>query len=207
MSSSSAEEAYLAHVTYDLILSPAISKLEAKNRLSVSKLRSALLQAEQEHCGFALELVRFIRSRSELDIDLQEVFLRLHKHAPNDDLQLNRAQPLLAALSDCAIMLRLILSRIPDEIGDRRKFLDTIKEIASSIKRLLDATNSLIMALPEDNPVEARKRDFVKYSKRFSNTLKDFFRGERDTVVFKSANQLIYQTMLIIKVVREKVVL
>ena len=39
--------------------------------------------------------------------------------------------------------LKKILSRIPDEITDRRTFLETIKEIASAIKRLLDAVNEV----------------------------------------------------------------
>ena len=44
--------------------------------------------------------------------------------------------------------LKKILSRIPDEITDRRTFLETIKEIASAIKRLLDAVNEVSQYIP-----------------------------------------------------------
>ncbi len=71
--------------------------------------------------------------------------------------------------------------------------------------------------------VEKRKREFVHYSKRFSNTLKEYFRDQNATQVPRisqrdfhgypdcpclqvsvSANQLIFQTMLIVRTVREK---
>jgi programmed cell death protein 10 len=90
------------------------------------------------------------------------------------------------------------LSRIPDEINDRKTFLETIKytpppffffsypfsciflrEIASAIKRLLDAVNEVNGFIPGSTgkqALEQRKREFVKYSKRFSNTLKEYFK-------------------------------
>lgn len=87
-------------------------------------------------------------------------------------------------------------------MADRRKFLETIKEIASSIKRLLDITNEVhevsaflwlymfflnFQVVPDSakNAVERRKKEFVHYSKRFSNTLKDYFKGE-------DANQVVF---------------
>ena len=44
--------------------------------------------------------------------------------------------------------LKRILSRIPDEITDRKTFLETIKEIASAIKKLLDAVNEVSAYIP-----------------------------------------------------------
>ncbi len=95
--------------------------------------------------------------------------------------------------------LKRILSRIPDEITDRKTFLETIKyatffaeknsshihicfflrEIASAIKKLLDAVNEVSAMVPSSSAkqsLEQRKREFVKYSKRFSNTLKEYFK-------------------------------
>ncbi len=119
-------------------------------------------------------------------------------------------------------------------MADRRPFLETIKEIASSIKKLLDVTNAVIAQLPEhvqpgesmesreqrlpllgqawwdisslEIPgVEKRKREFVHYSKKFSSTLKDFFKSQNSTQVFVAANQLIFQTTQIVRVIRERV--
>ena len=75
--------------------------------------------------------------------------------------------------------LKKILSRIPDEIPDRKTFLETIKEIASAIKKLLDAVNEVSAYIPGaqgKHALEQRKREFVKYSKKFSNTLKEYFK-------------------------------
>lgn len=53
------------------------------------------------------------------------------------------------------------------------------REIASAIKKLLDAVNEVNGFIPGLNGKQAldqRKREFVKYSKRFSNTLKEYFK-------------------------------
>ena len=68
---------------------------------------------------------------------------------------------------------------------DLRFFLDNwisslfSREIASAIKKLLDAVNEVSAYIPGTSGKQAldqKKREFVKYSKRFSNTLKEFFR-------------------------------
>ena len=81
--------------------------------------------------------------------------------------------------------LKKILSRIPDEITDRKTFLETIKEIASAIKKLLDAVNEVSAYIPGaqgKHALEQRKREFVKYSKKFSNTLKEYFKVNHSTI-------------------------
>merc|ERR1711936_1066426 len=103
--------------------------------------------------------------------------------------------------------LKKILSRIPDEITDRKTFLETIKEIASAIKKLLDAVNEVSAYIPGtsgNQALDQKKREFVKYSKRFSNTLKEFFRDGQPTPVFTSATYLIYQTNQVMITVKDK---
>ncbi len=53
------------------------------------------------------------------------------------------------------------------------------RDIASAIKKLLDAVNDIAAYIPGisgKQALEQRKREFVKYSKRFSNTLKEYFK-------------------------------
>jgi len=53
------------------------------------------------------------------------------------------------------------------------------REIASAIKKLLDAVNDASAYIPGTSgkqALELKKREFVKYSKKFSNTLKEYFK-------------------------------
>lgn len=53
------------------------------------------------------------------------------------------------------------------------------REIAAAIKKKLDAVNNLfetVQSMEIKQILDIRKREFVKYSKQFSNTLKAFFR-------------------------------
>lgn len=53
------------------------------------------------------------------------------------------------------------------------------REIAAAIKKKLDAVNNLfetMQSLEIKQILDIRKREFVKYSKQFSNTLKAYFR-------------------------------
>ena len=69
-----------------------------------------------------------------------------------------------------------------DSDYDRNLIGRSFREIAGAIKNLLDCVSEVITHLPTDNhktSLEQAKRDFVKYSKRFSNTLKAFFRDNK----------------------------
>lgn len=53
------------------------------------------------------------------------------------------------------------------------------REIASAIKKLLDVVNEIgnfIPGVTGKQAVEQRKKEFVKYSKKFSTTLKEYFK-------------------------------
>lgn len=53
------------------------------------------------------------------------------------------------------------------------------REIASAIKKLLDAVNEVVGFIPGASgkqAVEQRKKEFVKFSKKFSTTLKEYFK-------------------------------
>lgn len=57
--------------------------------------------------------------------------------------------------------------------------LQNKREIAAAIKKKLDAVNNLFESMQSyeiKQILDVRKREFVKYSKQFSNTLKAYFR-------------------------------
>ncbi|TMS33219.1 hypothetical protein L596_000982 [Steinernema carpocapsae] len=205
---------YLGQMTYQCVFSPILDRIKAANMNNpqavahINRLRSTLKNSEQTSPSFLYDVMRILLAESELNVNLQEAFLRLQANASLEDLEIPQ-YPNVAEfqeLSTRAISLRRVLSRVPEEMSDRRTFLETIREIASSIKKLLDATNAVIQVVPQSHQqaVERRKREFVHYSKAFSNTLKEFFRNQNATQVSVSANQLIFQTMQIVRTVRDK---
>ncbi|KRY30948.1 Programmed cell death protein 10, partial [Trichinella spiralis] len=206
---SALEQQCLSSAVYSVLFRPLLERFEMRDPTALRSFRSALVQAEREQEGFLCLLIKHLLSKSQLDVSLHESLLRLQGTACSDDLKLTNGGAVVQEVGQRATVLRAILARIPNEIGDRRTFLETIKEIANSIKKLLDAINSLIPLLsPELQPlVDQRKRDFVKFSKRFSNTLKEYFKGEPPESVFNSANQLICQIVLFVKIIRENIIL
>lgn len=71
------------------------------------------------------------------------------------------------------------------------------REIASAIKKLLDAVNEVVGFIPGmsgKQAVEQRKKEFVKYSKKFSTTLKEYFKEGQAEAVFVSALFLVHVT-------------
>lgn len=133
----------------------------------------------------------------------------MHGSAPTFNFELENLKhvPEFQNLSNRAIELRKTLSEIPDQMMNRRAFLDIVRKLAVTIKNLLDATNSAIQFAPTpcQQPIEKRKREFVHYSKRFSNTLRDYFLYQNAQQVSVAANQLIYQTNQIVRTVYDKV--
>ncbi|CAD1481217.1 unnamed protein product, partial [Heterotrigona itama] len=154
--------------------------LERQNVLAAQTLRTALLKAENSHPGITYDLILGIIRRAELNLDMNESVLRLQGAASDyDEYRSARSEDAFQELNRKSTSLKRILSRIPDEITDRKTFLETIKEIASAIKKLLDAVNEVtafIRGSAGKQALDQRKREFVKYSKRFSNTLKEYFK-------------------------------
>lgn len=201
------DETLLSEMAIPVVLGPILKRMEQKDAQAATQLKSAFANVESHHPGFAYDFIKCILKRAELQgrIDMTESFLRLEGMNPSSEFQVNRSEPEFRKLNDNAMGLKQILSRIPDEIYERKKFLETIKDIASAIKHLLDAVNNIFPYIDHAHrqALETRKREFVRYSKKFSNTLKDFFRDNEKHDVFQSANHLINQTNLMMKTVRD----
>ncbi len=78
----------------------------------------------------------------------------------------------------------LKISRVAFQQFEARKIdvhscIIIFRDVASAIKKLLDAASDASELVPSAHAREtlgARRRDFVKHSKRFSNTLKGYFK-------------------------------
>lgn len=202
------DEALFQAMTIPVVIGPILEKLEKQHMAAAQTLRSAFSKVEAQNPGFTYDLVKGLLRQADLvgQVDMSECLLRLEGTNTSSEFQIMRQEDAFQELNTKAATLKKILGRIPAEIYDRRRFLETIKDIANAIRNLLDAVNGVfpyIEGQSNKQTIEQRKREFVKYSKRFSNTLKEYFRDNGKHYVFQSANHLINQTNMIMKTVKE----
>lgn len=202
------EETPVSSLILPVLVRPILSQLERRDVTATQTLRAAFTKAEASNPGVTYDFVLGILEKGELNVNMNESILRLQGSLTDTDVvehRLTRSEDAFQELNRKSATLKKILSRIPDEITDRKTFLEIIKEIASAIKKLLDAVNEINGYIPGTQgkrALEGRKREFVKYSKLFSNTLKEYFKAGEANSVFASALCLIHQTNMIISAVK-----
>jgi len=202
-----AQHKLMVDMALPCIVNPILREMEEKSSTNgPSLIQQSFGSVESFYPGFTEFFIRGVLAKAQVEdqIDMPEAILKLEGSGEQQDVRLRRTEPVFKNLQHRSNNLKLILGRIPAEITDRKKFLDTIKDIAQAIKYLLDAVNDAyrqIHGQDEKSVLDRKKRDFVKYSKKFSTTLKDFFRDNRRNAVYMSANHLIHQTNQILTAV------
>lgn len=187
---------------------PSIGEICRSDPDTAKKLTEIFVKVEKHAPGFSGDFVGSLYSgvnRPQFSYDatllsLSGQDLKEFKITKNED-EYNQLQ----LRSDT---LKKVLSSIPRVIDNRPVFLDTIKDIAGSIRNLLDVLKDLIRSSNRNraacDALDRQKRDFVQASKQFSDSLKIYFQDrtrDQQKGVFKSANRLSQQTnILLIKI-------
>ncbi|KAJ8256804.1 hypothetical protein COCON_G00189560 [Conger conger] len=199
-----AETTSMVSMTLYAVMYPVFSELERVNLSAAQTLRAAFIKAEKENPGLTQDIIIKILEKKNVEVNFTESLLRMAADDVEEYMIDRQEQEFQDLINDRVRFLQTIkhiLSKIPDEINDRVRFLQTIKDIASAIKELLDTVNNVFKKYQYQNrrALEHQKKEFVKYSKSFSDTLKTYFKDGKAINVFISANRLIHQTNLILQ--------
>jgi programmed cell death protein 10 len=170
-----------------------------------------LFQLEEIHPGFSRCFLQLFidheLSSLSSTINVNELTLKLEKYCDKSSYYISSSRPEkeFQELNLRSKNLKRILSRIPDDINEKREFLETIKEIASAIKKTLDSvtnTYQYLKTVDARQALENEKKEFIKYSKHFSNTLKAYFRDNNRDEVYIAANYLLIQTDYLLRTIK-----
>ncbi|CAF1532283.1 unnamed protein product [Adineta ricciae] len=192
------------------VVYPVVEQMDKSGYKDLQKdLRQHFYLLEQIYPGFShCFLQSFLRQQNPpCTFNLNELTLKLEKYCDKSSYLISnlRSEAEFQELNLRAKNLKRILSRIPDDITEKREFLETIKEIASAIKKTLDSVSNTYQYFKTSDgrqALENEKKEFIKYSKNFSNTLKAYFRDNQRDDVYIAANHLLVQTDYLLRTIK-----
>ncbi|CAI2725062.1 unnamed protein product [Schistosoma spindalis] len=101
-----------------------------------------------------------------------------------------------------ANLLKLCLSKIPDEISSTNGFTNLIREITEITDNFLDSLYSHDKQILQQRALYSLRFEFIQSCKQFSETLKAYNRDKNQTSVISRANQLVLCTNTILDALR-----
>jgi programmed cell death protein 10 len=194
------------------IIYPVIDQLDKSGYKDIqSDLRTTFFKLEELYPGFSRSFLQSFINKEMPSLssttNMNELTLKLEKYCDKSSyfISSSRNEPEFHELNIRSKNLKRILSRIPDDINEKREFLETIKEIASAIKKTLDSVSNTYQYFKTADgrqALENEKKEFIKYSKNFSNTLKAYFRDSKRDDVYIAANHLLVQTDYLLRTIK-----
>ena len=194
------------------VIYPVIDQLDKAGYKDLqSDLRATFFKLEESYPGFSRAFLQsFINKEMSMlapTINMNELTLKLEKQCDKSSyfISSSRNEIEFQELNLRSNNLKRILSRIPEDINEKREFLETIKEIASAIKKTLDSVSNTYQYFKTPDgrqALENEKKEFIKYSKNFSNTLKAYFRDNKRDEVYIAANHLLVQTDYLLRTIK-----
>jgi programmed cell death protein 10 len=193
---------------------PVIEQLDTEiYRDLQSDLRRTIYQLEETYPGFARSFLQsFIEKEmphlSLVVTDMNELTLKLEQFCdktPAYPSPLSFADDEFRHLNVRTSELKCILSCLPCRIDERQEFLETIKEIASAIKQMLQSVSNIYRLMTTNDArqaLEIQKKTLIKSSRHFSDTLKTYFRDNQRDNVYLAANNLLVQTDCLLRTIR-----
>jgi programmed cell death protein 10 len=194
------------------IIYPVIDQLDKSGYKDIqSDLNTTFFKLEELYPGFSRSFLQSFINKEMPSLssttNMNELTLKLEKYCDKSSyfISSSRNEPEFHELNIRSKNLKRILSRIPDDINEKREFLETIKEIASAIKKTLDSVSNTYQYFKTADgrqALENEKKEFIKYSKNFSNTLKAYFRDSKRDDVYIAANHLLVQTDYLLRTIK-----
>uniref|UniRef100_UPI00398EEC14 programmed cell death protein 10-like n=1 Tax=Pristiophorus japonicus TaxID=55135 RepID=UPI00398EEC14 len=185
------------------VMYPVFGELEEVNAVAAQQLKAVFTKAELEKPGLCQNLILKILEQESVDVDVSytEALLRMSGRDAGGPLDQGGEDKVLSELRAKGQVLRKVLSEIADNINSRKEFIETIRESALAIKNLLNTVSDLIKKFPPQTHqvLDQRKKEFVIASKTFSDTLKKYFRDNRNCDVIVGALTLIHQINLLVQ--------
>ncbi|XP_018648239.1 hypothetical protein Smp_006680 [Schistosoma mansoni] len=193
---------YLYNLALPCIYYPTFSKLSKSNSTLTNALRAAFVQVENQYPGFGEQFIIRLLQRLGVndDINLPETYLRIAGlHTQLCESMENKG---INRIEIFANVLKLCLSKIPDEISSNNGFTNLIREITEITDKFLESLHCHDKQILQRRALCNLKFEFIRSCKRFSETLKAYNRDENQTSVIFRANQLVVCTNTILDALR-----